>query len=89
MNRYRKLIVLFAATGIRAHESQHSDEGNGPKKDRAVNDLYIVQRSEAPAVDYREDLPGLRATKPAKGEKLSRTNPDVQAYAAQLDENHD
>jgi len=83
------LVVLFAAVSIRAQESQQSDEANQRKRDKAVNNLYVVQMGGAPAVDYRGDVPGLRATKPAKGQKIDPTSPDVAAYVSYLDRRHD
>src|SRR5882724_6657380 len=83
------LVVLFAAVSIRAQESQQSDEANQRKRDKAVNNLYVVQMSGAPAVDYRGDVPGLRATRPAKGQKIDPTSPDVAAYVSYLDRRHD
>jgi len=93
MKRYLEMIIafllLFAVVGVRAQDSQNSDEAVGQKRDKAVNKLYVVQMSKAPAVDYRGDVPGLRATKPAAGQKFTRANPDVDAYAAHLDGDHD
>src|SRR6266850_1503270 len=83
------LVVLFAAVSTRAQESQQSDEANQRKRDKAVNNLYVVQMSGAPAVDYRGDVPGLRATRPAKGQKIDPTSPDVAAYVSYLDRRHD
>src|SRR3979411_2586478 len=93
MKRYLEMIVafllLFVVAGVRAQESQNSDGAVRQKRDNAANKLYVVQMSKAPAVDYRGDLPGLRATKPAAGQKFTRANPDVDAYAAHLDGDHD
>lgn len=49
---------------------------------------YIVQMIDAPAVSYTGGIPGLRATKPAKGQKIDPLNNDVVKYAAYLDSRH-
>jgi hypothetical protein len=93
MKPYLKLIVslliLLGAVAVRAQDSQESDTRKSAKKERAVNNLYIVQMSEAPAANYEGDIPGLRGTKPARGQKLRRGDPDVDAYAQHLDQHHD
>jgi len=51
--------------------------------------LYIVQLLEDPAVAYTGNIPGYKATKPAKGTKINPANPDVAQYAGYLDSRHD
>src|SRR6267378_1538980 len=80
------LVVLFAAIGLSA---QDSEEAKPAKKANTVNRLYIVQMSESPVIDYKGDLPGFKATKPAKGQKIDPASGDVAAYTSLLDRRHD
>ncbi len=43
---------------------------------------------DAPVVAYDGNVPGLKATRPAKGEKIDPSSPDVIRYTAYLDELH-
>lgn len=47
--------------------------------------VYIVVMKGDPVVAYRGGIAGLRATKPAAGDKIDRRNLDVRRYAAHLD----
>ena len=49
-----------------------------------VADTYIVQVAGAPIAAYSGDLPGLAATKPAKGSKVDTRSAAAQAYQAHL-----
>src|SRR6266481_5711312 len=80
------LVVLFAAIGLSA---QDSEETKSAKKANTVNRLYIVQMSESPVIDYKGDIPGFKATKPAKGQKIDPASGDVAAYTSLLDRRHD
>ncbi len=80
------LVVLFAAIGLSA---QDSEQAKPAKKANTVNRLYIVQMSESPVVDYKGDIPGFKATKPAKGQKIDPASGDVAAYTSLLDRRHD
>jgi len=80
------LVVLFAAIGLSA---QDSEETKSVKKANTVNRLYVVQMSESPVVDYKGDIPGFKATKPAKGQKIDPASGDVAAYTSLLDRRHD
>src|SRR6266481_6755847 len=80
------LVMLFAAIGLSA---QDSEETKSVKKANTVNRLYIVQMSESPVIDYKGDIPGFKATKPAKGQKIDPASGDVAAYTSLLDRRHD
>ena len=45
---------------------------------------YIVQMVQSPAVAYTGGVTGLKATKPAKGQKIDPASPDVAKYADHL-----
>jgi len=51
--------------------------------------VYIVELSDAPAVAYAGGIRGYRATRPAKGQKIDPTSPDVVRYVSYLDSRHD
>jgi hypothetical protein len=57
--------------------------------DKAAASLYIVQLSGDPVVAYDGGVPGLGATKPARGTKLDPNSPQVMRYAGYLTERHD
>ena len=45
---------------------------------------YIVQMVQSPAVAYTGGVNGLKATKPAKGQKINPASPDVAKYVDYL-----
>lgn len=51
--------------------------------------LYIVQMIDAPVVAYTGGVPGFRATKPAKGDKINPLDRDVLGYVGYLTSRHD
>ena len=53
------------------------------------NKAYIVQLSEEPVVAYRGGIPGFRATRPSKGQKIDPTSAHVINYASFLASRHD
>jgi subtilisin family serine protease len=46
--------------------------------------LYIVQMREAPVANYKGEVRGLAATKPSKGRRLNKFDPNVTRYADYL-----
>ncbi|HWS52657.1 MAG TPA: S8 family serine peptidase [Pyrinomonadaceae bacterium] len=56
---------------------------------KSASGKYVVRMSDDPVVAYRGGVPGLRATKPAKGAKINPKSADVVKYAAYLDSRHD
>ncbi|GAA4406672.1 hypothetical protein GCM10023168_21930 [Fodinibacter luteus] len=61
--------------------------GKTPKAAKAGT--YIVQLADAPVVAYRGGVKGLKATRPAKGEKIDPRSADVVAYADYLTKRQD
>ena len=53
-----------------------------------TNKLYIVRMVDQPVVSYAGGLPGLAATKPARGQKIDPNNGNVTGYAGYLDAQH-
>ncbi len=78
------LLLFFCVANISA---QTTEEG-GRKQVRRSNNLYLVQMAQAPVTAYDGSVPGLKATKPRKGQKIDPTSSDVIAYAAYLDAAH-
>ena len=55
----------------------------------ASSRLYIVQMTDSPVVAYQGGIPGLRATKPARGKKVNPLSTDVIKYVGYLNAKHD
>src|SRR5688572_31835621 len=55
---------------------------------KAKSNKYIVRMSEEPVVAYKGGIPGLRATKPARGQKINPNSPEVVRYVGYLDSRH-
>lgn len=51
--------------------------------------LYIVQMVDAPVAAYDGSTPGLPATKPDNGRKISKKSPEVRSYVQHLQKSHD
>src|ERR1051325_10075156 len=68
-------LVLLAAAG---------SAGAGASKS-----IYIVQMLDAPAVSYDGGVAGLKATRPAKGQKIDPNSSDVKQYVGYLNGQHD
>src|SRR5687767_88628 len=88
----RTLPTLLGATLLSAMTALSAgpvlEEGASAPKQR-VSDTYLVRLSEDPVVAYKGGIAGLRATKPAAGNKINPNHPDVTRYAAYLDSRHD
>jgi subtilisin family serine protease len=51
--------------------------------------VYFVQMDLDPAISYKGDVPGFRATKPIKGKKINPKSADVRKYRKFLKAEHD
>jgi hypothetical protein len=61
-------------------------DATAPTPDGPHDDgTYLVQLADQPVVTYQGAVPGLKATKPAEGAAVDRTNADVQKYVRHLD----
>src|SRR5712671_1093612 len=79
------LGLVFLAAGAAS-----AQEDALPKKvKQRRSSTYIVRMSEDPVVAYQGGVPGLRATKPNKGQKIDPNDPAVVNYARYLDSKHD
>ncbi|HYE66314.1 MAG TPA: S8 family serine peptidase [Pyrinomonadaceae bacterium] len=65
------------------------DVENVPGLSKNSSSIYIVRMLEDPVVAYKGDIPGLRATKPARGQKINPYSPEVTNYVNYLDARHD
>ncbi len=86
MSRFTPLVLLFISFLTINVAAQDSDtHRTSPKR---TNNVYIVQMLQAPVVAYDGSTPGLRATRPNKGQKIDPNSPDVMLYSAFLDDQH-
>jgi hypothetical protein len=83
------IAALALALSAASLPAQTSGQENGKAKSKLANKIYIVQMAEPPVVAYAGDVKGLKATKPAPGQKIDPNSPQVIAYAAYLDSRHD
>jgi hypothetical protein len=80
------VALVCAAAGLSA--APVLEEGANAPKQRQSS-AYLVRMSESPVVAYTGGIAGLKATKPARGDKIDPNAPDVARYAAYLDSRHD
>jgi subtilisin family serine protease len=76
------LALVWAAAVAAAGDGDH-------RAARRQSNVYIVRMSEDPAVAYKGGVPGLRATKPARGQKIDPNDARVADYVAYVDSRHD
>lgn len=55
----------------------------------AKSNVYIVMMKDDPAVAYEGGISGLKATKPAKGQKINPNSAHVKEYVRYLNSSHD
>ena len=78
-------MALFAAVPYDGGKTSQ-ENSSGPK---SKNGVYIVQMKQAPAVTYKGDVAGYKATAPKKGQKINPLDPDVVKYVGYLKATHD
>ena len=78
--------LLTGTTTATAFGATGSEEVNPPTPIESPNGTYIVLLEEDPVATYDGGEAGLRATKPADGEKLDTQSPEVEEYAGYLEE---
>jgi subtilisin family serine protease len=79
------LILTCAIAGVVGA----ADDGPVQSRSKRLSDVYIVRMSEDPAVAYRGGIPGLKATKPARGQKIDPNSHHVVDYVRHLNARHD
>ena len=88
------LVAAIAAVTLASGGSTLAGSGNNTVKgtqnvpDKQAKSLYIVQMTDPPAVAYTGGISGLRATKPAKGQKIDPNSAVVVSYVKYLDGTH-
>lgn len=85
----RVAVVVLILGMANAPRAEQVAEGGPSKGGAGGARTYIVQLSELPVVAYPGGIPGLEATRPARGQKIDPNDPRVRAYAAHLDARHD
>ncbi len=83
------LILALALAVSPAVFAQPNLEARGGRQIKeSPNGIYIVQMINQPAVAYRGDIPGLKATRPSQGEQIDPNDADVVKYVAYLNGRH-
>jgi hypothetical protein len=95
--RFRSLGALGASAGVAAllvtsafglTGGQSAKDRTTVQKSHASAATYIVQLADDPAVAYEGGVAGLKATAPAKGQKINPNSNDVKKYVAYLNGKH-
>jgi hypothetical protein len=95
--RFRSLGALGASAGLAAllvtsafglAGGQSAKDRTTTQKSHASAATYIVQLADDPAVAYEGGVAGLKATAPAKGEKINPNSNEVKKYIAYLNGKH-
>ena len=83
------LLVVATLLGVSDMRGPMVIAAQSPPQAKAKsNNLYIVQMNEVPVASYSGGMPGLRATKPARGQKIDTNSADVLAYSTYLNNRH-
>jgi subtilisin family serine protease len=82
------LPLVFALVAVLATPQTALAAPNAGASGSQDKGVYIVQLIDDPVIAYDGKVPGLKATKVKKGEKVDTENPDVIAYASYLDSRH-
>ncbi|HYR19849.1 MAG TPA: S8 family peptidase [Myxococcales bacterium] len=82
-------ICALSVILLGAGASSAQEDALPTKVKQRRSSTYIVRMSEDPVVAYQGGVPGLRATKPGKGQKIDPNDPAVVNYARYLDSKHD
>ena len=90
---FKPLAVLLALTlssSAWSEQRHESDTKQPASSERSTRDsVYIVQLKGRPVLGYEGEVSGYKATKPARGDRINRKDPDVEKYAGYLDRQHD
>lgn len=82
-------LTLVPANAVAAPDPEARPPAAKVEANPAKAGTYIVQLAEPPVVAYSGGVSGLKATKPAKGEKINPTSAAVKAYADHLAKRQD
>jgi Subtilase family/Fibronectin type-III domain/PA domain/Peptidase inhibitor I9 len=81
--------VGIGPSAARAVVSEDLVQDGTTMPEASVNGVYIVQMADAPVVAYDGGIKGLRATKPAEGQKINPNSAAVVRYVDYLTARHD
>lgn len=94
--RYLNFAVLTILVSMAGFGGVHADDLQAVSVDAArvpaaplKSAVYIVQMRDDPAVAYKGGIGHLKATKPAKGQKINPNSADVRKYVEYLESTHD
>lgn len=79
------VITMMLITTVFSAGSVSASPVNNPGKSDGI---YIVQMAASPVVSYTGEIPGYKATKAAKGQKIDPFSADVVSYSGYLDARH-
>ncbi len=85
------IVLAFSSTAFASAQASFKPGGGvqlGQIKE-SPNGVYIIQMIDDPVVAYQGNIPGLKATSPAKGAKVDPNNSDVVKYVGYLNSKHD
>jgi subtilisin family serine protease len=85
----RWALALLLALPIAVPLAASAQNEGAPGAVKHQSKLYIVQMIDAPVAAYTGGVPGLRATKPARGQKINPLSNDVVRYGDYLTAKHD
>src|SRR5688572_25544270 len=78
-------MLVFAAGAMALSAASSSADNPAPK---SKNGVYIVKMRQAPAVVYKGEIAGYKATAPKKGQKIDPLAPDTVRYVGYLKAQH-
>ena len=85
------VITAVAAVSVPTTVSYAGDSAPGIRANnkKSGNGVYVVRMADEPAAAYTGKVRGYAATKPADGEKLDVSRPEVEGYRSYLKSRHD
>ena len=84
-DRRRPAILLVGIAAVVAVTATFVTSAQAAENPTATpSETYIVQLAEAPIASYTGGVPGLAATKPARGKKVDTRSTAANAYRAHL-----
>lgn len=88
-------VALTATLGLGSSAGSAPDSGSAPNRDftearsaQGQSDYYVVTFKDPPTASYAGGIEDLKATKPARGEKLNTRSEEARAYAEHLKSEH-
>jgi hypothetical protein len=86
-------MLAVAGAGMALYAQSEDDSANNASANssgkKSKNGVYVVQMRQAPAVAYKGDIAGYKATAPKAGQKIDPFNTDVTRYVGYLKAQHD